>query len=79
MFVFGINSALSFPEKNFMDLVDHPANLFKDDYTVLVAPYVSTNFYNGTIHGMLQAKITDMMDGNFGSALKLNIGYKTQF
>lgn len=79
MFVFGINSALSFPEKNFMDLVDHPANLFKDDYTVLVAPYVSTNFYNGTIHGMLQAKITDMMDRNFGSALKLNIGYKTQF
>ena len=62
-----------------MDLVDHPANLFKDDYTILVGPYVSTNFYNGTIHGMLQAKITDMMDGNFGSALKLNIGYKTQF
>ena len=79
MFVFGINGALSFPEKNFTDLIKHPKELFEDDYTVLVAPYISTNFYNGTIHGMLQAKITDMIDGNFGSALKLNIGYKTQF
>jgi hypothetical protein len=79
MFVFGINGALSFPEKNFTDLVKHTGDLFKDDYNILIAPYISTNFYNGTIHGMLQAKITDMIDGNFGSALKLNIGYKTQF
>ena len=79
MFVFGINGALSFPEKNFMDLVKHTKELFEDDYTVLIAPYISTNFYNGTIHGMLQAKITDILDGNYGSAFKLNIGYKTQF
>lgn len=79
MFVFGINGAVSFPEKNFTDLIKHADKLFKDDYTILAAPYISTKFYNGTIHGMLQAKITDMIDGNFGSALKLNIGYKTQF
>lgn len=78
MFIFGINNALSFPEKTMKDLFKAPEDMFTDDYTILVAPYLATNFYNGEIHGMFQMKISDMIDGNFGSAFKLNIGYKTQ-
>lgn len=79
MFIFGINSALTFPEKNFEDAIKHYDELFTDDYNVLVAPYVATNFYNGEIHTMLQVKITDIANGHYGKAFKLNVGYKTQF
>jgi hypothetical protein len=76
MFLFGINTALSFPEKTFMDFKD-PASLF-DDYTITIAPYVETKFYNGEIHTMMQARLSDLIKGNWHSAFELNIGYKTQ-
>lgn len=76
MFLFGINTALSFPEKTFMDFED-PASLF-DDYTITIAPYVETKFYNGEIHTMMQARISDLIKGNWHSAFELNIGFKTQ-
>lgn len=79
MFIFGINSALTFPHKTFMDAVKDADKLFKDDYTILIAPYVATNFYSGEIHGMLQTRITDIIDGHYGKAIELNIGYKSQF
>ena len=76
MFLFGINSALSFPEKTFMDLAE-PMKLL-ENYNITVAPYVETKFYNGEIHTMLQVKVSDIIKSNWISAFKLNIGFKTQ-
>lgn len=77
-FEFGINAALTFPNKTIKDLCEDPLKLF-DDYHVLVAPYLSTKFYNGEIRGMLQVRVTDFMDEQIGSAFTFNLGYKTQF
>lgn len=79
MFIFGIHTALSFPEKNFSDAINHADKLFTDDFNVTTAPYLATNFYNGEIHGMIQARITDIANGHYGKAFELNIGYKSQF
>lgn len=78
-FTFGIHNSLTFPDKNFMDLVKHASTLMSDDYNISVSPYIATTFYSGTINTMLEAKVTEILEGNFGSAFKLNIGYKTQF
>ncbi len=77
-FEFGINAALTFPNKTIKDLCEDPLKLF-DDYHVLAAPYLSTKFYNGEIRGMLQVRVTDFMDEQIGSAFTFNLGYKTQF
>lgn len=77
-FEFGINSAWTFPGKTIKDLCEKPADLLQD-YHILVAPYVATKFYNGEIHGMLQTRITDIIENEIGSAFTLNIGFKTQF
>lgn len=77
-FEFGINTAWTFPEKTIKDLCESPDKLL-DDYHVLVAPYLSTKFYNGEIRGMLQVRVTDFMDEQIGSAFTFNLGYKTQF
>ena len=63
-------------EKTFMDFSE-PLALF-DDYTITIAPYVETKFYNGEIHTMMQARISDLIKGNWHSAFELNIGFKTQ-
>lgn len=75
---FGINSALSFPDKNINDLISEPDKIM-DDYNINIAPYFTTSFYNGEVHFMSQFKISEIIDSNFGSAFKFNLGYKTQF
>lgn len=77
IFVFGINGALTFPDKTFMDLKN--INSLFDEYTIVTAPYFATRFYNGDIHAMLQICVTDIIEEKIYSAFKLNIGYKTQF
>ena len=77
-FEFGINSAWTFTDKTIKNLYEKPEELL-DDYNILVAPYVGTKFYNGEIHAMLQARVTDFIEDDVGSALSFNIGYKTQF
>lgn len=78
IFTFGINSALSFPDKNIHDLISDPDKIM-DDYNVNITPYILTSFYNGEVHFMTQVKVTEIIDSNFGSAFKFNLGYKTQF
>lgn len=41
---FGINSALSFPDKNINDLISEPDKIM-DDYNINIAPYFTTSFY----------------------------------
>lgn len=77
-FTFGFNSAFTFPNKNLSDLVSEPEKIL-DDYTITIAPYITTNFYNGEVHFMLQGRISDLLDEHYGSAFKVNLGYKTQF
>lgn len=77
MFLFGVNSSLSFPEKTFMDL-NKPLDLF-DKYSINICPYLESKLFNGELHTMLQVSVTDIMNDNWYKALKLNIGYKTQF
>ncbi|MGP1458271.1 MAG: hypothetical protein ACTTKL_03045 [Treponema sp.] len=77
MFIFGVNAALTFSGKTFMDLKD-AASLF-DKYTIVTAPYLATGFYSGELRAMLQTRLTDIIDNKIYSAFTLNIGYKTQF
>ena len=77
IFIFGINGALTFPDKTFMDLKN--INSLFDEYTIVTAPYFATRFYNGDIHAMLQICVTDIIEEKIYSAFKLNVGYKTQF
>lgn len=78
IFTAGINAAFSLPEKNLYDVISEPGDIM-DDYTITAAPYLMTTFYNGELHMMSQVKISELLDSNFGSAFKFNLGYKTQF
>ena len=77
MFIFGINGAITFSGKTFMDLQD-AASLF-DKYAIVTAPYLATGFYNGELRTMMQVRLTDIIENKIYSAFTLNIGYKTQF
>lgn len=77
-FTFGLNGAFSFKDKNLFDLIDEPDTMF-DDYSINVAPYLMTQFYNGEVHFMTIVKVKDFIDSKPGSAFKFSLGYKTQF
>lgn len=77
IFTFGINGAITFSGKTFMDLQD-AASLF-DKYAIVSAPYLATGFYSGELRTMLQVRLTDIIENKIYSAFTLNIGYKTQF
>jgi len=78
VFTFGVNYVLSFKDKNIFDILDAPGDIM-DDYTLNVAPYIMTNFYNGEIHFMAQVKIKEFIDDRPGTGVEFNLGYKTQF
>ena len=69
----------AFPEKNIWEVFEDMSDITEDDYNITVAPYVMAQFYNGEVHFMTQILISELMDTNFGSAFKFNMGYKTQF
>lgn len=76
MYLFGINTGISFPNKTFLDILDYKALLSNNN--IVVAPYIETGFYNGTIHSMLKIKMNEILKLNMGQAFSLSIGYKTQ-
>ncbi len=78
-FTIGMNTAFAFPEKNIWEVFEDMSDITEDDYNITVAPYVMAQFYNGEVHFMTQILISELMDTNFGSAFKFNMGYKTQF
>lgn len=78
MFLFGINTSLSFPGKTFMNL-DKPAELFTDDYSIGIMPYLELKLFNGELHTMLNVNIMDIINDSWYKAFKISVGYKTQF
>ena len=60
-----------------MSLTDF-SDLISSDWNITFAPYISTRFFNGDIHVMLQVRPMDFGDAQWASALTLNLGYKTQ-
>lgn len=77
VFVFGINSSLSFADKDYLDF-GRITEFFKEDYTIAIAPYIATSFYNGEFHTSLKAVLSDMINNRWGTAFKLSVGYKSQ-
>lgn len=77
VFIFGINSSLSFAGKDYLDF-GRITEFFKEDYTIAIAPYFSTSFYNGEFHTSLKTVVSDMIKNEWGTAFKLSIGYKSQ-
>lgn len=77
IFTFGINAALSFPEKTFRDL--EFISEIMDDYNVTVAPYTATRFAKGELNLMFQCRVTDIINSNLNKAFSLDVGYKTLF
>ena len=76
-FMFGIQTSLSFPDKEFYDLKDFDT-LF-DDYTICLTPYLQTKIFNGELHTLLKCRITDFMNDKWYNGLNFSIGYKAQF
>lgn len=64
--------------KNFLDLKD-PLSIIKDcDHHVKISPFVSFPLLSGTMHAMLQARVTDMKSETWAKAFKLSVGYKVR-
>lgn len=78
MFLFGINTSLSFPGKTFMDL-GKPADLFTDDFSVGITPYLELKLFNGELHTMLNVNVMDIVNDAWYKSFKISIGYKSQF
>ena len=75
--MFGIQTSLSFPDKEFYDLKDF--NTLFDDYTICLTPYLQTKIFNGELHTLLKCRITDFMNDKWYNGLNFSIGYKAQF
>lgn len=76
-YTFGINTTLSFADKDFFDLKS-PLTLFKEEFAVKVSPFVSMPVMGGELKCMFQTKVNGFKDGNWQDCLALNIGYKAQ-
>lgn len=78
MFLFGINTSLTFPGKTFLNL-EKPAELFTDDYAIGLTPYLELKLFNGELHTMLNVNIMDIINDTWYKAFKISVGYKSQF
>lgn len=75
---FGLNTMVSFPDKNFISLGDL-SSIFDDGYTITIAPYYSTKLALGEFHTMLEIEPTVLTKSKYwASMFKFNIGYRTQ-
>ncbi|MBQ7160052.1 MAG: hypothetical protein IJS09_11615 [Treponema sp.] len=64
--------------KNFLDLKE-PLSIIKDcDHHIKISPFVAFPLSSGTIHAMLQARITDLKSDSWANAFKLSVGYKAR-
>lgn len=78
IFVFGVNTSFSFPEKKLTDLKDFPS-FFPDNFNIGIAPYISTKVLNGNLNLMAKVNVMDIVRGKWFRGLGISLGYKTQF
>ncbi len=78
IFVFGVNTSFSFPEKKLTDLKNFPS-FFPDDFNIGIAPYLSTKVLNGNLNLMAKLNVMDIVRGKWFRGLGISLGYKTQF
>ncbi len=78
IFVFGVNTSFSFPEKKLTDLKDFPS-FFPDNFNIGIAPYISTKVLNGNLNLMAKVNVMDIVRGKWFRGIGISLGYKTQF
>ncbi|MBQ6781135.1 MAG: hypothetical protein IJP62_07850 [Treponema sp.] len=76
---FGFHATWSFKNKDYRDIFDENIELLKntDNFSIKVSPFLALPVMSGTLHAMLQARITDLSGNSWQDAFKLSIGYKS--
>lgn len=81
-FSIGTNATVSFPEKNFTDLLnkEKAKALFEKLPTFAASQYVKIQTpYDGELAAMIQLNITHLIDKKYAEAFKLNVGWTSKF
>lgn len=79
-FTLGLFATMSFPEKNFMDVVDlfkAPRDFLGWKKNLYITPFAAMPLLNGTLKGTVSVNALGIADKGFG-AVTASLGYKTQ-